>query len=230
MSNNTFTSGRRANSNNNLKTSKKNEPSFPAIPSSIHPGTALWTEYKKMRYEQCNSESDFAETGKALRENMSPKMLKHFNQTLYDLNNIYNSNTEKNVKINANENMISYILDRIEENDWLMINGGSSSHKWITSQYNNRKFPTGKIKRIKTGENIFFPIDSGSNDPRGIAFHYKVVGGGQHCTINYNGWIKEGTGPKAEAKRSYYRRKERKKRGRQIAEAAGEFDDTSDEE
>ena len=227
MSNNTFTSGRRTNSN--LKSSKK-EPSFPAIPSSIHPGTALWTEYKKMRYEQCNSESDFAETGKVLRESMSPKMLERFNQTLYDLNNIYNSNTEKNVKINANENMISYILDRIEENDWLMIDGGSSTHKWITSSYNNRQFSTGKIKRIKTGEDIFFPLDSGRNDPRGIAFHYKITRGGQQCTINYNGWIKEGTGPKAEAKRSYNRRKERKQRIRQITEANGEFDNSSDEE
>jgi hypothetical protein len=228
MSNNTFTSRRRSNQINNLKTSKKNEPSFPAIPSSIHPGTALWTEYKKMRYEQCNSESDFAETGKALRENMSPKMLKRFNQTLYDLNN--KSNTEKNVKINANENMISYILDRIEENNWLMINGGSSTHKWITTKYNDRMFPTGKIKRIKTGEDIFFPLDSGGNDPRGIAFHYKVKAGGRYCTINYNSWIKQGTGPKAQAQQSYYRRRERNKRKRQLAEATGEYDNSSDEE
>jgi len=228
MSNNTFTSRRRSNQINNLKTSKKNEPSFPAIPSSIHPGTALWTEYKKMRYEQCNSESDFAETGKALRENMSPKTLKRFNQTLYDLNN--KSNTEKNVKINANENMISYILDRIEENNWLMINGGSSTHKWITTKYNDRMFPTGKIKRIKTGEDIFFPLDSGGNDPRGIAFHYKVKAGGRYCTINYNSWIKQGTGPKAQAQQSYYRRRERNKRKRQLAEATGEYDNSSDEE
>ena len=85
--------------------------------------------------------------------------------------------------------LIDKILEFVEFGEWAQIEGGEHDKRWVnTRHYPNRIFDTGRIKEAKTGEIHYFPLAATDDDPKGMAMHYEVAGGGGTYTVEPNIW------------------------------------------
>lgn len=101
-----------------------------------------------------------------------------------------NKYTQQQMK--AESELITKILNYTSRNGWAQIEGGDDDKKWITPQYPDKVFESGKIVEFATGETHYFPVASNEDDPLGIAMHYEVAGHGGSYKIYHNGFVPYG--------------------------------------
>ena len=118
-----------------------------------------------------------------------------------------NKYTQQQMK--AESGLITKILNYTSQNEWAQIEEGEDDKKWVTPQYPDKVFESGKIVEFATGETHYFPVASNEDDPLGIAMHYEVSGHGGSYKIYHNGYIPYGN---ARDRRYWKYRNERRER------------------
>ena len=124
-----------------------------------------------------------------------------------DGRNFNNKYTQQQMK--AESELITKILNYTSQNGWAHIEEGEDDKKWVTSQYPDKVFKSGKICEFATGETHYFPVASNEEDPLGIAMHYEVSGHGTSYKSDHNGYIPYGN---ARDRKYWKYRKERRER------------------
>ena len=87
-----------------------------------------------------------------------------------------------------NHTRIQRIKQHVDENGWQMIDGGEMNGKWInTEAYPDELFEPGLVYDLNNGGTVQFPLSDGTNDPRGLAFHFERCANGMYEVVT-NAW------------------------------------------
>jgi len=97
--------------------------------------------------------------------------------------------TKMKQRTGASTQFIDKVLQYVDAGEWAQIEGGEHDKRWVNPKYYpSRIFETGRIKEANTQEYHYFPVSSTEDDPKGLALHHVVSGGGRSYTIEPNSW------------------------------------------
>ena len=98
------------------------------------------------------------------------------------------SNRIREAQLADNRTQIQKIKRHLDENGWQMIDGGEMDGLWInTEAYPDELFEPGLVYDLSNGCTVLFPMSDGTNDPRGLAFHFERRANGTYEVVT-NGW------------------------------------------
>ena len=158
-------------------------------------GTPAWCEVKKRVAALEGRGGATQDTGFTRNEMMRNEMTRKWRPAIEE----------------ASITLVDKILSFIDDGEWAQLEGGEHDGRWINARfYPNQIFETGWVREEKSGDVHYFPISgTGDKDPKGLALHYEMVGGGQNYTIQPNIWHEFITYEQRKKERRETREKER---------------------